>query len=274
MKIAVCDDDILELEKIKNAVEKFIISEKDSCEITLCTFTSGDALLTSINKHGCFDLLILDIIMPGMNGMEIASELRTNTTNNTNSIDNPNNFSNSSSNNYNNCSRNNRSRNNNCKIIFLTSSPEFAVKSYSVNAFYYLLKPFHDLELMSILKKALEEIGEENSESVIIKENSKLTRIQIHTIQYIECVKHKLFFHLRNGEIITCYGTMNEFTDILLLDKRFVKCHKSFLVNMHFVTNISNRDFVIAGKILVPISRQVYQQVKDTYIDYFFKKGV
>ncbi len=114
---------------------------------------------------------------------------------------------------------------------------------------------------------------EEHSKSIVVKENGKLTRVQVHTIQYIESVKHTMIFHLHSNKLISCYGTMNEFYDILLSDKRFIKCHKSFIVNMNYVISISNKDFILVDKTLIPISRQVYQQVKNKYIDYFFEKG-
>lgn len=241
MKIAICDDDNFELEKIKNAVDKFIVSKQTNHQITVNTFTNGNDLLCYINKHGGFDLLILDIIMPGMNGIELAIEIRIS--------------------------------NSNCKIVFLTSSPEFAVNSYKVNALYYLLKPFSESELKSLLDKALDGMEEEKSKSIVVKGKGKLKSVQIHTIQYIESVKHTIIFHLRNNEVISCYGTMNEFHDILLSDRRFIKCHKSFIVNMNYVISISNKDFILDDKTLIPISRQVYQQVKNAYIDCFFEKG-
>ncbi|HEY5561927.1 MAG TPA: LytTR family DNA-binding domain-containing protein [Clostridiaceae bacterium] len=241
MKIAICDDDKLELEKAKNAVEEFIASRQSDLQISLDTFESGDELLSCISRQGGFDLLILDIIMPGMNGLELAEELRRN--------------------------------NSNCKIIFLTSSPEFAVNSYKYNAFYYLLKPFSSLEIKSLMGKALDEMGEEKSKIIVVKEKGKLTKVQIHRIKYIESVKHIIIFHLSSNQVINCYGTMNEFHDILLSDKRFTKCHKSFIVNMNYVISISSKDFIMDDKTLIPISRQTYQGVKNQYIDYFFEKG-
>jgi DNA-binding LytR/AlgR family response regulator len=241
VKIAICDDDNLELEKIKNIVEEFIISKQSEYQITVTAFTNGDELLRYINKHGGFDLLILDIIMPGMNGIELATEIR--------------------------------EKSDNCKIIFLTSSPEFAVNSYKVNAFYYLLKTSLSTELAFLLNKALDYMREESSNSVIIKEKGKLTRLQISKIKYIESINHTVNFHLHNSDIISCLSTLNEFHDILLTDKRFIKCHKSFIVNMNCVKSISNKDFILDDKTLIPISRQVFQQVKILYFDYFFKKG-
>lgn len=239
MKIVICDDDSTELEKCKKVVDEFIISEQTEQVITADTFTNGNDLLCFIKRNGASDVFILDILMPGMNGIELAEEIR--------------------------------QTNKDCKIIFLTSSPEFAVNSYKVNAFYYLLKPFSEVELKSLLNKALYEMSEEKSNSIMVKEKGRLTRIQFHNIEYVESMKHTILFHLHNDEIISCYGTLNEFSDILLSNKRFIKCHKSFIVNMNYVISISNKDFILKDKTLVPISKQVYQQVKNAYIDYFFK---
>lgn len=241
VKISICDDNKPELEKAQKAVEEFIVTKQADHQITVVTFTNGNDMLSYINKHGGFDLLILDILMPGMNGIELAEEIRCN--------------------------------NNGCKIIFLTSSPEFAVNSYKVNAFYYLLKPFSNVELTSLLNKALSTMGEEKSSSIVIKGKNNLTRVQIHAIQYVESVKHQLYFHMNNNEILSCYSSIREFQEILLSDARFKQCHRSFIVNMNYVKSISTKDFVLQDKTLIPISKQVYQQIKDAYINYFFDKG-
>jgi DNA-binding LytR/AlgR family response regulator len=240
VNIALCDDDNIELENAKNVIKNFIAEKQSDYQITLSTFTNADDLLCHIDKCGSFDLLLLDIIMPGMNGIELATEIRR--------------------------------KDDNCKIIFLTSSPEFAVNSYKVNAFYYLLKPFSEDELKSLLRKVLSQTEKDKSTSIVIKEPGKLTRVQIHTIQYVESVKHTINFHLSNNEALYCYGTINEFEEILLSDKKFIRCHKSFIVNMNYVISISSRDFVLSDKTLIPISRQAYGQVKNTYIDYFFRE--
>ena len=179
--------------------------------------------------------------MPGMNGIELATEIR-----------------------Y---------KNSECKIIFLTSSPEFAVSSYKVDAYYYLLKPFIASELMDVIQKMISQMKDETSTSIVIKNNGKLTRIQIHTIRFIESARHTIQFHLYNDEILTCYGTINEFSDMLLSDKRFIRCHKSFIINLNYVQSISGTDFVMFDKTLIPISRQSYQQIRNAYIDFFFNKG-
>jgi DNA-binding LytR/AlgR family response regulator len=107
-----------------------------------------------------------------------------------------------------------------------------------------------------MLSEVLNAMEDEKSNSFVVKEKGKLTRVFTHTIQYIESIKHELFFHLRGNEIISCYGTMNEFADSLLADKRFVKCHRSFIINMNAVVSISNNYFILVDKTLIPISNQ------------------
>lgn len=241
MKIAICDDDQLELKKIESTVQEFAALKQPVDKVNVHTFTRGEDLLSYIQKYGVFDLFILDVILPGLNGIELAAEIR--------------------------------KMSHRCKIIFLTYSPEFAVESYKVDAFYYLLKNYSNSELLFLLNKALDEMSMEDNGSVVLKEKGKLIRVQINTIQYIESMNHTVTFHLRNNQSISCFSTMNEHQAVLLSDKRFVRCHKSFIVNMDYVASISNMDFILEGNTLVRISRKDYQRVKDAYLDYFFNKG-
>jgi len=240
VKIALCDDNPSELNKINDSIDAFLLSENlnDSCEIH--PFLSADDLLRYTEQHGRFDLLFLDIVMPGMNGIELAKELR--------------------------------SKDHKSMIVFLTTSSEYAVSSYQVNAFYYLLKPYSSTDINSLLRKVFNKLESEKSTSIVVKESGKLTKIEIHNIQFLESIKHMIHFHLRDSSIISCYGTINEFSDLLLSDERFVRCHKSFIINMNFVKSLSSSCFIMQDKVVIPISRQSFKQIKNTYIDFFFKK--
>jgi len=241
LRIAVCDDNPVELQKIKATIEQFRASKQPEVEITVNTFTDGDALLCGMKMIGWFDLVILDIIMLGMNGIDLAKEIREN--------------------------------GDNCKIIFLTSTSEYAVESYTVDAFYYLLKPYSEVKLASVIGMALLDMEDERSSSICVKSGGKIIRLRYHTIRYVESANHSVCFHLRDGSGIDCFGSLNEFHDALLVDRRFVTCHKSFIVNMDYVLGISSKEFEITENVRVPISRNVYMQVKSRYFDYFFDKG-
>lgn len=241
VRVAICDDDALELKKIKAAILEFISLKQADAEITLDTFTSGPELLHFVNHTASFDLIVLDILMPYMTGIEVAAQLR--------------------------------KANNDVKIVFLTTTPEFAVNSYKVNAFYYLLKPFARQELFSLLDKALYLKQAEEAGSIVIKGKTGLNRIPLYMIEYVESVKHTLNFHLRGGETDSCYKKMGDYREQLLADERFVHCHQSFIVNMGRVAQITGKYFVMQDQTQIPISRTVYPQVKQAYIQYFFHKG-
>lgn len=241
MRIGICDDDPDEIVRTKLAVENYFLSRKMNSPVCINTFTTPRDLLDQIDKQVCFDLLILDIMMPFLNGIELATEIR--------------------------------NKDANVALIFLTSSPDFALQSYKVRAFYYLIKPCSVKDLNQLLDQVYSRIEEENSAGILVKEAGKITRVQTHTILYIECLRHIIRFHLRGGNTVSCYGTINEYQEALLSDKRFIRCHKSFIINMNHVISISGKEFILSDKTVIPISRQSYQQIKNAYIEHFFAKG-
>lgn len=107
IKIAFCDDDMEVLHQMNELLDRYRVERNE--DITYAAFQSPFELLTEIEKGIRPDILFLDVVMPGQNGMDVAKEIRQYDTN--------------------------------MKIIFLTSSPEFAVESYSVGAYFYQLKP-------------------------------------------------------------------------------------------------------------------------------------
>jgi DNA-binding LytR/AlgR family response regulator len=240
LKIAVCDDDPLELEKITGILKEHMRFNKKVDNIALKTFCSGTELLEGIQQSGGYDLLILDIVMPGLNGIDLAAKIR--------------------------------EQDDACRIIFLTSSADFAVDSYKVKAYYYLLKSTMKNELPALLERSADEMAAETASGILIKEKYRWTRITLKNIKYVESLNHTVYFHLSNSETISSYNTINAYHDALLSDSRFIKCHKSYIVNMSYIINITGKDFILEGGALVPISRNLFGQVKDGYFDYFFKK--
>lgn len=241
LRIAVCDDDPMELQKITGSLKQYATLHQKEADIAVYAYPDGDSLLDGAKRLGGFGLMILDILMPGMNGMELAREIR--------------------------------DGGDLGRIIFLTSSPEYAVDSYSVGAFYYLLKPFKQEELFPLLQKALLAIGEERGSSIMLKRGARLLKVELHTLIYAESANHNVLFHLKNDDVIGCFGSLNDYENQLLADGRFVRCHKSFFVNMDFVKSVTNKEFMLTDGQLIPISRNICRQVKSAYFDYFFRKG-
>lgn len=241
MRIAICDDEIQDLESIRLVVQKFAMSKLPKYPITIDTFRNGFELLAHIETQGNYDLIILDILMPGMNGIEVASVIRR--------------------------------ADENCKIVFLSTSSEFAVTSYKVGAYFYLVKPVSGEDLTTLLNRVFNQMIKEQLHSLVIKERSRFIRVLISNIDYIESIKHSIVFHLHDQRKITSYGTLNYYLNILLADSSFVQCHRSFVVNMNNVVSITKRDFVMSNQTLVPISKMLYSKIKSTYISHIVSKG-
>ncbi|HBV88373.1 MAG TPA: DNA-binding response regulator [Desulfosporosinus sp.] len=238
LRISICDDNNTELLLIKQIVETFKASHIFKYNIKCDTFSNGLDLLLATENGTNYDILILDVMMPLMTGIEVAAEIR--------------------------------KKNNISKIVFLTSSHEFAVDSYKVDAFYYLLKPIKKEGLITILEKACADIVDKREKGIIVKCKTCLTNVFLHNIEYIEVLRRTLFFHLTSGEVLESLGTMSQLENDLLSDKRFIKPHRSYIVNMDYIHRISEKGIITFSNKPVPISRELYKSIKQTYIDFSF----
>lgn len=240
MKIAVCDDNKNELFIINKILEEFIASQFPNNKITYTAFQSSIDLLNAIECGQYFDILLLDIVMPLMNGIQLADEIRT--------------------------------KNISSKIIFLTSSSEYAIDSYSVGAYYYLLKPIKKETLVSLLKKISFEFFNDIEKYLFIKNTTTLSKIALSQLEYVEVINRTLFFHLINGEILkSTFLTISELEKELLINKQFAKPHRSYIINMDHIRNLSSNGITTIGGASIPISRNLYKGIKQQYIDYSFE---
>lgn len=243
IKFAVCDDDIKQLNNICCLVEEFI-KVKPETDFSICRFQSPYDLLECLDTTDGFHIYLLDIIMPEMNGIDVGVKIR--------------------------------EKDENAVIIYLTSSPDYAIKSYKVFAFQYLMKPVNKDELNNILNKALDKINIESAHVLPVKTSDGLTALRFHNIMFVEYIRHALRFHLSGSSIITGITSRDPFDVLiceLLKDKRFIKPHASFAVNMSYVRTITAKDFIMTDGSLVSISQKNYADAKKRYID-FLLKGV
>ena len=119
IRIAICDDDTQDLQRALNALQQKVQAE----EIEVDLFDNGDKLLYKMRQNAAYDVIFLDVLMPCLNGIDTAREIR--------------------------------KLNSECAIVFLTNSPEFALDSYSVEAFSYLLKPADAGCMYSMIQKVV-----------------------------------------------------------------------------------------------------------------------
>lgn len=241
LKIAICDDDVKELENTYNMVSEFT-EEKSEIDFYIRRFQSEYDMFECIDNGIAFNIYILDIIMPIINGIDVGAKIR--------------------------------EKDENAIIIYLTASTDYAIKSYSVFAFQYLLKPINPQEFFNIIEKALDKISFETAKSFPVKTKHGVTAVRYHNIMFIEYSNHIMRFNLFDGNVITSVIMREPFdvlTSDILKDHRFIKPHVSFIVNLNFVSDISKKDFILKNNTLIPISKNIYTDVKKQYIDYLLR---
>ncbi len=187
-----------------------------------------------------YDLLLLDMLMPGINGMQAAREIR--------------------------------ERNSRVQIVFLTSSPEYAVESYSVRAYYYLLKPASEERLSPILDRLMDDF-KKPEDALLIKTHSSAFSLPYTKIEYIEVSAKKLYFFLTDGSTREVPGKLADFEQTLLKRSGFMKVHRSYLVNLQWVQELRQGELLTVSERRVPVSRAAYPQVRTAYTQFLFSEA-
>ena len=238
LKIAFCDDDLSVLNEISVLLDKYRVDRNK--EITYAAFQSPLELLAEIEKGMRLDVLFLDVIMPGENGIDVAKEIR--------------------------------QYDNNVKIIFLTSSSEYAVQSYTVGAYFYQLKPIWEESFYRLLDSVISECDKEQNCSLIMRCKNGITRIELDKLRYCEVIGHTLMFHLDNDKVYERVGSLDELWGQLVQYEYFMRPHRSYLVNMEYIQNISYRAVVLTDLTEIPLPRGKYSEIKNTYLKYVFDR--
>ena len=235
LQIAVCDDNIDELSNMVQLIDLYRTSRHLNCEHA--AFSNGFELISALEKGKRFDIYCLDIMMPGFTGIDAAKEIRT--------------FDKTA------------------PILFFTSSPEFALESYSVKAINYVLKPISKEKLFFTFDELLEQIkAKEEEDAVIVKSNEGIQKILISNLAFAEVIGRNILYHLRSGKVVECTEPFSSVCDSLLKYGCFIKPHRSYLVNMQYVDTIENHQITLQTLSSVPIAQGKAKEMKQQYLNY------
>ncbi|NCB28587.1 MAG: response regulator transcription factor [Clostridia bacterium] len=234
-QIAVCDDNIDELSNMVQLIDLYRASKNFSCEYA--AFSNGFELVSALEKGKRFDIYCLDIMMPGFTGIEVAKEIR--------------------------------GYDKTAPMIFFTSSPEFALESYSVKAVNYILKPISKEKLFFTFDELLEHIKTEKEEDAfIVKSNEGIQKIRIANLAFAEVIGRNVLYHLRSGKVIECTEAFAAVCDTLMKYECFIKPHRAYLVNMQYVDTIENHQIRLQTLSTVPIAQGKAKEMKEKYLSY------
>ncbi len=243
IRIALCDDETT-CHKITQKLLAEYLQTTSALSFTLSCFSSGGELLDYIDKNGTFDLYLLDIIMPKMDGIRLGTLLR--------------------------------KQHDDGMIIYLTSSPDFAVESYNTDALHYLLKPIDRRQFFQCMDKAVRHFNRFPVQSISIKTSGSIRIVLIRDILYAECLNRRIRYYLNDSSVIdsvTFGGTFHRAIAPLTAFCSFLAVGSSFVVNLDHVTEITRTNMVLDKGHLVPIPRRTYETVKSKWADYWLNKG-
>lgn len=235
--IAICDDSKQERQILATLFKRY--QELHATPLQIHIFQNGFSLLDAIDQGKRFDITILDILMPGENGIEIARNIRASGTD--------------------------------TEIIFLTSSPEYAVDSYEVKAQNYLLKPVTEEKFFASIDSILAELDEKDTASFIIYTTEKqYSRIRVSSLVYGEVTHRTITLHLADQTIISAVMTFTEFQDILKAYPDFIYPHRSYAVNMNYIQYVTKSDIILTDGQKIPLSRNNYTKISEQFLNFAY----
>lgn len=235
--IAICDDSKQERQILAALFKRY--QELHATPLQIHIFQNGFSLLDAIDQEKQFDITILDILMPGENGIEIARNIRASGTD--------------------------------TEIIFLTSSPEYAVDSYEVKAQNYLLKPVTEEKFFASIDSILAELDEKDTASFIIYTTEKqYSRIRVSSLVYGEVTHRTITLHLADQTMISAVMTFTEFQDILKAYPDFIYPHRSYAVNMNYIQYVTKSDIILTDGQKIPLSRNNYTKISEQFLNFAY----
>ena len=235
--IAICDDSKQERQILAALFKRY--QELHATPLQIHIFQNGFSLLDAIDQGKRFDITILDILMPGENGIEIARNIRASGTD--------------------------------TEIIFLTSSPEYAVDSYEVKAQNYLLKPVTEEKFFASIDSILAELDEKDTASFIIYTTEKqYSRIRVSSLVYGEVTHRTITLHLADQTMISAVMTFTEFQDILKAYPDFIYPHRSYAVNMNYIQYVTKSDIILPDGQKIPLSRNNYTKISEQFLNFAY----
>ncbi len=215
--IGICDDERVELDRLESLIADFF--KRKELVYKLSAYQNGDELLSSLDQK--YDIVFLDIYMGTNDGLSVAKRIR--------------------------------ERDSSCAIIFATNSRAHAIDGYGVRALHYLLKPIAADNLNMALNLALDERSRGGEKSIPVKNRQGCYRVSLDDLVYAESNARVVILHTKSLGDIKYYDRLDNL-EVKCGDKRFLRCHKSFLVNLDHVLGIVDEKMRLEDGQDLPIS--------------------
>ena len=232
LRIAVCDDTREECDFIVEYASVFF--EGRQMAVHIDTYEKGSELIEAGQEY---DLYLLDVLMPGLTGIETAARLGKG----------------------------------NHAVVFITSSLEAAVDGYSVNAAGFILKPVERNHFEATMERVVNQYLGEREACISVIHNRVPVHLKLERIAWFENRLHRVFVTLTSGETLAIGQKLSELQEELKEHPQFLRCHQSYVVNLEQVERLEDSCFHMREGQLIPISRNFYKQSKNAYYQHSLK---
>lgn len=243
LKIAICDDLPEQSARIHAAAWDYFFRHDDQ-ETELSVYNNSLLFLESLKKTGGFDILLLDICMPGISGTDVAREIRT--------------------------------REDKSEIIFLTTSHEFAVDAFALKAAHYLLKPFTQSQFDEAMDRAMLRFSGGAGKKITLKPlGGGLHNVDVDDILYIESAGHTLSVYLKSGVTSEGQRSLNRLNEMLTEASpgQFDTPCRGYLVNHKAVRTIEPKRIILQNGKDLPVARGAFRTFQERHFSFMFPEG-
>ncbi len=229
--IAICEDEPNIRMEIAGMIQRRGDYSPDS-------FDSADALLKSGKEY---DICILDIQMPGVNGMELAKKIRS------------------------------RGNHPGPIIIFVTAFREYMQDAFDVQAYHFLTKPIDEEKFHAVLAGAvMESERRSRREHITVKISGASYTLPLDEIFFVESLGKKVAIHTRK-DTLECYGKIGEIAGKLEGSPMFFRCHRCYIVNLEHISGFGSKSIRLANGREVHLAREKHQGFLKAYAQYAMK---
>ena len=218
MRIVVCDDEKVFVDIITEYSERF--EDEFHIQMSLIKFQSGQDVISYVKQDRTVDLFILDIMMTGVNGLQVAKEIR--------------------------------EYGSKARIVFLTSVLRYAPEGYNYGVKYYWMKPLSYQKFAHDIKKIYQELLKEERAFLVENIGATVEKVFLSDIIYIETKGRKVYVHRKNENYLST-RRMTQYERIL--DNRFYRCHAAYIVNMEHVIKIQGLEIELSNQDCIYMSK-------------------
>jgi DNA-binding LytR/AlgR family response regulator len=234
MKIVICEDEDIFYKQLAEYINEW--AKIKSVFVETFIYATAEKFLYEWEESEDYDVIFLDIRMGRMTGMDLAKIIR--------------------------------KTNNDIAIIFATNLKEYVLKGYSVSAMQYLLKPIKKEDCFECLNKVLN--NRKEKKYYLLNDIEKTVKIPTSEIIYIEMFSHTATM-VTASKKYEFRKTISQLLDELD-DKLFIKCHKSFIINIRHVESVSKKFVIMSDNEEIPLSRDIADEINDMFIKYNMNK--